>query len=410
MEKDKKIKVDKEKVLNYTLIATLTTIISVVIIYSLITVLKPVLEGNNTESNIDNSKYMERIEEALKRIQNNYIDIDDVDMDELIDGAISGMADAAGDPYTHYVTEEEYNEMLTSGNEKYGGIGLHLTYDKDTGGILVVGVMPGTPAYEANVKAGDIIAKVGDKVVNLDNYTECVDDMKGEPGKNVHLTILRNDEVIEKDITRAIITANNVESDILDGNIGYIKIWAFENSIYEQFKTEYDKLMDKNVSGLVIDIRNNPGGFVTETIKILDLLLPKGEVLKLVYKDGSQKIYKCNDNDQIEIPLAIVANSRSASASEIFAGAVKDSGKGVIVGNKTYGKGIVQEVQKLSVRGALSITVAKYYTSSGIEIHQNGIEPNIAVDLPSEVENETVIPFEKDTQLQKAIEYINSQK
>lgn len=410
MEKDKKIKVDKEKVLNYTLIATLTTIISVVIIYSLITVLKPVLTGENTLSSTDNSKYMERIEEALKRIQKSYIDIDDVDMDELIDGAISGMADATGDPYTHYVTEEEYNEMLTSGSEQYGGVGLHLTYDKDTGGILVVGVMPGTPAYEANIKAGDIISKVGEKTVNLDNYTECVDDMKGEVGESVHLTILRNGEVIEKDITRQLISANNVESDVLDGNIGYIKIWAFENNIYEQFKTEYDKLIKQNISGLVIDIRNNPGGFVTETVEILDLLLPKGEVLKLVYKDGSQKVYKCNDDAQIEIPLAVVTNSRSASASEILAGAIKDSGKGVIIGNKTYGKGIVQEVQKLSVRGALSITVAKYYTASGVEIHKNGIEPNISVDLPSEVENETVIPFEKDTQLQKAIEYINSKK
>lgn len=410
MEKEKKIKVDKEKVLNYTLIATLTTIISFVIIYSLITVIKPVINGENAVSSTDNSKYLERIEEALVRIQNNYIDIDDVDMDELIDGAISGMADAAGDPYTHYVTEEEYNEMLTSGNEKYGGIGLHLTYDIDSDAILVVGVMPNTPAYNANIKAGDIISKVGDKVVTLDNYTECVDDMKGEAGESVHLTILRGDEVIEKDITRELISANNVESNILDGNIGYIKIWTFENSIYDQFKTEYDKLMKSNVSGLIIDIRNNPGGFVTETVKILDLLLPKGDVLKLVYKDGSQKVYKCTNDNQIEIPLAIVANSRSASASEILAGAVKDSGKGAIIGNKTYGKGIVQEVQKLSVRGALSITVAKYYTASGTEIHKNGIEPNISVDLPSEVENETVVPFEKDTQLQKAIEYINSKK
>ena len=224
MEKEKKIKVDKEKVLNYTLIATLTTIISFVIIYSLITVIKPVINGENAVSSTDNSKYLERIEEALVRIQNNYIDIDDVDMDELIDGAISGMADAAGDPYTHYVTEEEYNEMLTSGNEKYGGIGLHLTYDIDSDAILVVGVMPNTPAYNANIKAGDIISKVGDKVVTLDNYTECVDDMKGEAGESVHLTILRGDEVFEKDITRELISANNVESNILDGNIGYIKI------------------------------------------------------------------------------------------------------------------------------------------------------------------------------------------
>ncbi|MDD3303905.1 MAG: S41 family peptidase [Clostridia bacterium] len=410
MEEEKKIKIDKEKIINYTIIATLTLVISTVIIYCLVTVLKPVLEGENTVSSAGNSDYIKRIEEALSKIEKNYIDIDDVSMDELIDGAISGLANAAGDPYTHYVTEEEYNEMLTSGTEKYGGLGIHLTYDKETGGILIVGVMPNTPAYEAGIKAGDIIAKVGDKMVSLENYKECVDNMKGTVGESVHLTMLRGEEVIEKDIKRALITANNVESKVIEDNIGYIKILSFENNISEQFKTEYDKLMKNNISGLVIDIRNNPGGFVSETIKILDLLLPKGDVLKLVYKDGSQKVYKCSNDNQINIPLAIVANSRSASASEILAGAVKDSGKGAIIGNKTYGKGIVQEIQKLSVRGALSITVAKYYTASGIEIHKNGIEPNISVDLPKEVENETVIPLEKDTQIQKAIEYIHSKK
>ena len=246
MEKEKKIKVDKEKVLNYTLIATLTTIISFVIIYSLITVIKPVINGENAVSSTDNSKYLERIEEALVRIQNNYIDIDDVDMDELIDGAISGMADAAGDPYTHYVTEEEYNEMLTSGNEKYGGIGLHLTYDIDSDAILVVGVMPNTPAYNANIKAGDIISKVGDKVVTLDNYTECVDDMKGEAGESVHLTILRGDEVIEKeddDFYHEIDSFNFIDVISADefkdnGNLTYILGKDEEN------KTIYSNLKD----------------------------------------------------------------------------------------------------------------------------------------------------------------------
>ena len=149
---------------------------------------------------------------------------------------------------------------------------------------------------------------------------------------------------------------------------------------------------------------------VSETVKILDVLLPKGEVLKLVYKDGSQKVYKCSDNKEIQIPLAVLTNSSSASAAEILASAVKDSNKGAVIGTKTYGKGIVQEIEKLSYRGALSITVAKYYTASGIEINKNGIEPNIVVELPEEMKNKTVISKDKDLQLQRAMQYINENK
>ena len=207
--------------------------------------------------------------------------------------------------------------------------------------------------------------------------------------------------------SRKKIQVNNVESEVLDNDVGYIKILQFENDIYNQFKEQYENLLSKNVKGLIIDLRNNPGGLVSETIKILDLLLPRGEVLKLTYKDGRNKVYKCSDNKQIEIPLAILVNGSSASASEILAGAIKDSGKGVVVGTQTYGKGIVQEIEKLECRGALSITVAKYYTSSGVEIHKNGIEPNIVVELPEEFKKQSVVSKNKDTQLQRAIEYIN---
>ena len=414
-DNNKKIKWNKSKIANNTLIATLTIVISFIIIFCLWTVAYPVIKNGFSSSSDginynSNSKYMARIEEALNKLKDKYIDFDSLNMDELIDGAISGLLEATGDPYTHYMSDEEFNELLTEGTEKFSGVGLHLTYDKDSDGILVVSVMPDSPALEAGIKPGDIIVAVDGTSVNMDNYQECVDNMRGEEGTTVKLSISRNNENFDKDVVRKSITTSNVESDILDGNIGYLKILSFDNSIYEQFKTEYDKLMAKNITGLVIDVRNNPGGLVPETIKILDLLLPKGDVLKLVYKDGSEKVYKCTDDNQINIPLAVIGNSRSASASEILASAIKDSGKGVLVGDKTYGKGIVQEVENLGNRGALSITVAKYYTMSGVEIHKNGIEPNIAVSLPDELKNETVVDRQKDTQLQKAVEYINSKK
>lgn len=413
-ENNGKFKLDKNRVLNDVIIATLTIVISGVILWCLLTVVRSDMGTSDrvfsNSSSGENAKYLDRINEAINQLKKKYIDIDDVDMDELVDGAISGIASATGDPYTRYLTSDEFNELLTSGTETFSGIGVHLIYDKDTTGIMVVGVMPDSPALEAGLKPGDIILKVNDLTVNLDTYNKCVDEIKGEEGTKVNLTISRKGEIFEKEVTRKRITANNVESEVLDGNIGYIKILSFDNNIYKQFKSEYDKLMSQNISGLIIDVRDNPGGLVDETIDILDLLLPKGDVLKLVYKDGSQKVYKCEDDEQINIPLAVLTNSRSASASEILSSAIKDSGKGVLIGEKTYGKGIVQEVERLESGGAMSITVAKYYTMSGIEIHKNGITPDIEVELPEDVKNLSVIEKDKDTQLQKAIEYINSKK
>lgn len=407
MENKEKIKLDKSRIISNVIICTLTIVSSAIILMCLWTIAEPRISGGNVSTS-ENAKYMARIEEALNKLKKKYIDIDEVNIDEMIDGAIQGMADVTGDPYTRYVSDEEFNDIATSGAETYGGIGVHLTFDSASNAIMVLGVMPNSPALECDVKSGDLIVQVNDTIVKKENYQQCVDDMKGEENTNVKLYVKRNGRVLEKSITRKIINSSNVDSEILNSNIGYIKIWAFENKVYEQFKAEYDKLMAKNVKGIIIDVRNNPGGLVTETIKILDALLPEGDVLKLVYNDGREKVYKCKENNQIQIPLAVLANGRSASAAEILSGAIKDSQKGVLVGDTTYGKGIVQEVERLGERGALSITVAKYYTMSGVEIHKNGIEPNISVSLPEDLKNEIAIPRERDIQLQKAIEYINS--
>lgn len=401
-------KLNKTKIISTALIISLSLVITVVVLFCIYFVAKTTLDDTASINRLDaNSEFISAITEAVDMINEKYIDIYDVSEDEMLDNVISSIASSVGDPYTRYVTEEEYNEMLTSGTEQYGGLGIHLTYDIEMDAMIILSVMPNSPALESGLQIGDYIIQVEDTVVNLENYTECVNTMKGEEGTSVDIVISRNGEIIEKSVTRKIIQVNNVESEILEGNIGYIKIVQFENDICNQFKTEYEKLLSQNITGLVIDVRNNPGGLVSETVKILDILLPKGEVLKLVYKDGSQKVYKCSDNKQIEIPLAVITNGSSASAAEILASAVKDSNKGVVIGTKTYGKGIVQEIEKLSYRGALSITVAKYYTASGVEINKNGIEPNIVVELPEELKNKTVLAKDKDLQLQRAIQYIN---
>lgn len=408
-ENNEKIKLNKAKILTVSIIASLTIFFSAVLIGALIIVIKPILSKDTTiSSSTNNSAYLKRIEYALNEVSKKYVE--DVDMDTLVNGAISGIASATGDPYTRYISEEEYKEMLESSVKPYSGIGVHLTFDTETSGIEILGIMPNSPATKVDLKIGDIIVKVDDITVSLETYQDAVDAIKGEANTTVKLIIKRGEELMEREVIRESIVANNIESEVLDGNIGYIKIWQFDNDIYNQFKSEYDKLRSQNIKGLVIDVRNNPGGLVADTLNIARLMLPKCDLLKLVYKDGSEKVYKCDGKNEIDIPLAILVNSRSASASEILSGAIKDSKKGIVIGTKTYGKGIVQTIEPLGNKGALSITTSKYYTSSGIEIHKKGIEPDRVVELPDEVKNDLTIERSKDTQLNEAINYINSQK
>ena len=406
-----KINLDKSRIIANVITGSLIAIITGIVLISIIVIINP-FEQTST-SNVKNSKeyttQMQRIADAFKDVSSSYID--DVDMEKLANGAIEGIAATTGDPYTRYIDADEYKQMQTEGTEQYGGIGVHVTFDENTNGILVLSVMPNSPAYENGVLSGDIITKVGDTTVTKDNYQDCVNAMKGDEGTQVNITIKREGQESDvlKTLTRKKIVANNVESKVLDNNVGYIRILEFENNVASQFKEQYDALRAKNVSGLIIDLRDNPGGLVNETVDIANSILPKGEIVKLVDKNGKEKIYSSDGKSEINIPLVVLVNSRSASASEILSSAIKDSKKGVLVGNKTYGKGIVQTIMPLDNDGALSVTTAKYYTASGVEIHKKGIEPNYTVDLPDDVKNSLYIPYDKDTQLQKAVELINSQ-
>lgn len=399
---------ERKRFINKAVIISIIVVFSAIVIGAMTLVAMSLIKNTKTSNGEDISKYMTRIEDAIKMVKSKYID--DIDTEKLVDGAVAGIAEATGDPYTRYMDEEEYSQMLNSGTETYGGLGIHITYDTKSEGIIILGIMPDAPALDADLKIGDVILSVDGTVVSQKSFYECVDKLKGEAGSEVKLIIKRDNDTLEKTVKREEIIPNNVESDIMDGNIGYIRIWSFDNNVYKQFKTEYEKLKSKNITGLVIDVRNNPGGLVSDTVSILKEMLPKCDIVKLVYKDESERVYKCDGKNQINIPVAVLVNSGSASASEILASAIKDSNTGVLIGTKTYGKGIVQEVQQLDGKGALSITVAKYYTASGVEIHKNGIEPNITVELPEGYQKSSSVPRDKDTQLIKAIEYINSKK
>lgn len=406
MEEDNN-KFNFKKIISEAITGSIIVIICAIVLGAIFIVVSPNIQYktkiSKTEKNqVDNA--LSKIEEALVRVYDEYID--EVSFDTLVEGAISGIASSTGDPYTRYMSQEEFDELLVEGDQEYVGIGTHLIYDTDKQGILILGIMPDSPALEAGLKAGDVIYYVEGNRVTLENYKEQVDVIKGEENTSVKLIIARGDELKEFNVTRKKIKENNISYNVLDDNIGYIRIWGFENKTYEQFKDAYDKLRAQNISGLIIDLRNNPGGFVDQALYIANLLVPESNALKLVSRKGVEKVYKTTSNTQIDIPLAIVVNQNSASSSEILSSIIKDSKKGVIVGVKTYGKGIVQTTKKLSFGGALSITTAKYYTESGVEIHKNGIEPNIKVELDEKDKNEFSLPYEKDLQLQKAVEYV----
>lgn len=395
----------KGKILTNAITLAIAIVISAIVLFALYTIIQPTL--NTFSSSVFTKEQLERFEKAAKIIQTDYLY--EYDTDKMIDGAVEGMVNSLDNAYTYYQTEEEYQDTLNSGsNGNYVGIGVHLTFDRETEGIKVLGTMPDSPAEAAGIKSGDVILQVDDIYLNIETYSDAAEAIKGEEGTTVKLVVLRGEEVFELEVPRQKITENNVTTEIID-DIGYIRIYSFDNGIYNQFKAEYEKLRANNIKGIIVDLRNNPGGLVYDTVEILDLFLPECDVLKLVDKNGNEEVFKTDNTSQIDIPLVVLVNQNSASASEIFASAIKDSGKGVVIGTKTYGKGVVQYVRPIKEHGAISIVAAQYFTSSGVVIQDNGIEPNIVVELDEELKNDSYVSRDQDLQLQKAIEYINEQ-
>ena len=395
----------KNKIIIYTTSFTLAIVFSAFILFALYTVF---IKGSNVAtSKIFTQEQMERLEYAASLIDKNYLY--EYDTDAMIDGAISGMVKGLGNKFTYYQTEEEYQESLQSGKSDYVGIGVHLTYDEETDVIRVLGTMPDSPAEKAGIKGGDLIFQVDDLIITADTYYDGVNNIRGEEGTDVKIRVKRGDEILEFTITRQKIQENNVTSEIIDG-IGYIRIFAFDNDIYKQFRTAYDEIANQGISGLVIDLRNNPGGYVDDTLKILDMFVGQEDVLRLVDKNGKEKVYSTTDTENINIPLAVIVNQNSASASEIFASIVMDLNRGEVFGTQTYGKGVVQYVLRIKDHGSIDCVAAQYFTPSGVVIQDNGITPTHVIEVDEEYKNNTFIPRDKDAQLQGALEYIKNKK
>ena len=342
-------------------------------------------------------------------VKENYLR--DVDNKKLIDGQLKGMLQSLEDPYSNYMTEEEFASLLQQTSGTYAGIGIVVTPGEDNL-ITVVSPIEGTPGERAGIKSGDKIIRVDGKEFLAENMDEAVKIMKGEPKTKVTLTIMRHDkngnnDIFDLEITREIIRLITVKSSIIDDNIGYIKITSFDDLTYKDFKTELDKLGRKKIKGLIIDLRNNPGGLLDRCAQITDELIGEGDIVYTETKSGQREYIKSNKS-MVDYPLVILINGGSASASEILAGAIKDHGRGLLIGTTTFGKGVVQRIIDLTDGTGLKLTISEYFTPNGTNIHGVGIEPDIVVELPEGVDEIGVDNLKEDTQLQRAIEEIKS--
>lgn len=334
----------------------------------------------------------------------------DADEKVMLQGALQGTLKALGDPYTQFMTKEEFDALMQDTEGSYEGIGVYITAGDDNR-IIIVSPIEDTPAEKAGLKTGDKILRINGVEYTADQINSAVSVMKGEPGTSVTLTIQRvlpdgSHDVSDLVIKREKIRINTVKSAMLEGDIGYIRLTTFDMQTASDFKNAYNNLKNKGMKGLVIDLRYNPGGMINSTVEITDIFLGEGIVTYTKTKSGEIEYFK-SDAKFEDIPIVLLINEGSASASEIMAGAMKDTKRAVLVGNRTFGKGIVQKVQRFGNDGeGIKMTVSEYFTPAGINIHGVGIEPDIEISLPENAEGYGYEFYETDTQLQKAVEIL----
>jgi carboxyl-terminal processing protease len=342
-------------------------------------------------------------------VRENYLR--DIDEEKFIDGQLKGVLQSLEDPYSVYMNEEEFSSLMQQTSGTYGGIGVVVTPGEDNL-ITVVSPIEGTPGERAGIKSGDKIIKVDGIEFVAENMDKAVKIMKGKPNTTVTLTIVRKDkqgknEMLDLEIVREEIRLITVKSSIIDDDIGYIKITSFDELTYDDFMIELKKLQTKDIKGLIIDLRNNPGGLLDVTAKIADELLGEGDIVYTQTKDGKREYLK-SGKSKVDYPLAVLVNGGSASASEILSGAIKDHERGTLIGTTTYGKGVVQRIKDLKDGSGLKLTISEYFTPNGTNIHGIGIEPDIVLELPEDIEEIGIDNLKEDNQLQKALEVVKT--
>ena len=324
----------------------------------------------------------------------------DVDDETAKDNIYKAYLSSYGDKYTMYYTADEYKALKESTNGKFYGIGAVCQLSGE-GGVLLVDVYDNGAGYQAGLRSGDRVVNVDGRDITGMELSSAVALIKGDKGTSVTLEVIRGTERLTFSAVRDAVEAKTVSYTLLDNNIGYLSISQFEEVTTNQFKAAVEDLQSQGMKGLVIDIRNNPGGLLDTVVGMLKYMLPDGLIVYTEDKQGNRKEYKGQDNDEFNLPLAVIVNGNSASASEIFAGAIQDYGKGTIIGTQTYGKGIVQTVKPLTDGSAIKFTIAKYFTPKGQDIHGKGVTPDMVVEYDTDAD--------VDTQLDAAIKNVEAQ-
>ena len=356
---------------------------------------------------LSDTSHVQKIEYLEKLIDQEYLG--EVDNDEMAEGVYAGLVYGLGDVYSRYYTADEYAQETASTDGAYAGIGVSIQKNKN-GGVQIAECYEGGPGAEAGLQTGDVITAINDTDVTDMELSDVVSMIRENKDKTIVLTVLRENEDSSREISVDVtdVELPSVSGEMIDESTGYIQITQFTGVAPQQYKDTFAELKDKGMERLVIDLRDNPGGLLTSVCDILREILPEGLIVYTEDKYGNREEETCDGKNKLDMPLAVLVNENSASASEIFAGAVQDHGVGTIVGTTTYGKGVVQELRQLSDGSAVKLTVSNYYTPNGNSINKVGIKPDVEVKLASVLLNKDEITHEEDNQLQKALNVIEN--
>ena len=354
-------------------------------------------------SALSDTKTVQKLNYLESLINEEYLE--EKEEDSLREGLYAGLMSGLNDPYSTYYTAEQYKELNTSNEGSYVGIGAVLQKDKD-GGAKIVQLYEGGSGEQAGLKKGDVLKAIDGEDITEKETSDSASMIRESDKDSVSLTIQRDEETKEMKVEIRDVEIQTVSHEMLDDETGYIRISEFSEVTSNQYKKAFEDLQDKGMKKLVVDLRDNPGGLLTAVCDVLRQILPEGLIVYTEDKNGKKEEEKCDGKSELAMPLAVLVNGGSASASEIFAGAVKDYGIGTIVGTTTYGKGVVQTIQPLSDGSAVKITIAKYFTPKGNDINKKGIAPDVEAELSEDSTDWTELTHEEDTQLQAALKEI----
>lgn len=363
---------------------------------------------NTKIANVDErAQVYEKISEIDQIVRNNYLN--DIDEDELINAIADGYMKGLEDDYAYYMDQEEYNEYKMDNAGELIGIGVTVTLD-ESGYIRILEVNEGSPAEQAGLQAGDLITKVGDADVLTVGYQEATGLIRGEEGTKVTLTIHRDQEELTVEVTRKLMDTVTVTYRMIGEN-GYIKISKFDSNTPRDFKAAVEDLQAQGATGLIFDVRNNPGGLLDSVAEVLDYLLPEGDIVSSTDSKGNTEVLYTSDSDFVDMPMVVICNGETASAAELFSAGLRDYQKAELVGVNTFGKGIMQTSYSLADGSAINFTTHYYNPPSGVNFHGVGLKPDYEVQLTDEQALRLgELSDEEDTQLQKAISVLDSQK